>query len=89
MFPLSWPSGASTQENPLPDDDLHPFVAGLFSTRRTPQPDTPKAAKRIKELESALAREQTRSTQMQRRCELAEERAREVLRFATWGKRQG
>ena len=88
MFPLPWPSGASTQENPLPDD-LHPFVSRLLGRRPAePESDRPKAARRIKELEQALAREQTRSTLMQRRCELAEERARELARLAAWGGRR-
>ncbi len=80
----------TTGEPPLPDDDLHPFVAGLFSTRRTPEPDTPKAATRIRELEKALAHAHLRTTMAEKRCDLAEARARELVRLAAWGgRRQG
>ena len=74
----------------MADSDRELISRLLGRSSRVKDHDTrPKTATRVRELEKALAREQMRSTMAEKRCELAEARAREVLRFATWGKRQG
>ena len=51
-------------------------------TARSPAMDP---SERIRELEAALSRERARSTELQRRADLAEESARRAWRLGAWG----